>query len=93
MDRSHVFSFVRQIISSISQEVGPDDVKESSSLTQDLGFDSLRLEMLITSIKDGLLDTEFTPWYVRASRRGEDTVASLIDFILRASAGPDGKQP
>ena len=88
MDRSQVFSFIRQSISSINQEVGLDDVSESCSLTQDLGFDSLRLEMLITSIKDGLLDTEFTPWYVRASRRGEDTISSLIDFILRASAGP-----
>lgn len=88
MDRSRIFSFIQKSILSINPEVSPDDVSESSSLTQDLSFDSLRLEMLISSIKEELLDTEFTPWYVRASRRGEDTVSSLIDFIQRASARP-----
>jgi len=26
-------------------------------------------------------DIEFTPWYIKASRRGHDTVGSLVDFI------------
>jgi hypothetical protein len=26
-------------------------------------------------------DIEFTPWYIKASRRGYDTVGSLVDYI------------
>lgn len=81
MERSQIFSFIKQSILSINESLSPDEVKESSSLAQDLGFDSLHLEMLITKLKEELVDTEYTPWYVRASRRGQDTVAGLIDFI------------
>lgn len=81
MERPQILCFVRQSILSINQDLGPDDVKESSSLTQDLSFDSLRIESLIASLKEGLGSLEFTPWYVRASRRGQDTIGSLIDFI------------
>ncbi len=81
MKRPQILSFVRQSILSINPDLSPDDISESSSLTQDLSFDSLRLEALIASLKEELCNLEFTPWYVRASRRGQDTIGSLVDFI------------
>jgi hypothetical protein len=50
-------------------------------MTYDLGMDSLYLETLISRLKDEVADIEFTPWYIKASRRGHDTVGSLVDFI------------
>lgn len=81
MERSQIFSCVCQSILSINESLTREDISESSSLTQDLGLDSFRLELLIAKLKEELLDTEYTPWYVRASRRGQDTVCGLIDFI------------
>jgi hypothetical protein len=44
-------------------------------------MDSFHLESMISRLKDEVADIEFTPWYVKASRRGHDTVGSLVDFI------------
>ncbi|HEY0095774.1 MAG TPA: hypothetical protein VGB96_15695, partial [Archangium sp.] len=54
---------------------------EFASMTYDLGMDSFHLESMISRLKDEVADIEFTPWYVKASRRGHDTVGSLVDFI------------
>ena len=72
---------------------------EFSSLTYDLGMDSLHLESLIAGLKEQVAEMEFTPWYVKASRRGYDTVGSLVDYIeervvaLQAAQAPSASAP
>ena len=81
MHRQEILDHVRNIILAINQGLYPDDVSEFASMTYDLGMDSFHLESMISRLKDEVADVEFTPWYIKASRRGHDTVGSLVDFI------------
>lgn len=81
MHRQEILDNVRNIILATNQGLFPDDVSEFASMTYDLGMDSFHLESMISRLKDEVADIEFTPWYIKASRRGHDTVGSLVDFI------------
>ncbi len=81
MHRQEILDNVRNIILATNNGLFPDDVSEFASMTYDLGMDSFHLESMISRLKDEVADIEFTPWYVKASRRGHDTVGSLVDFI------------
>ena len=81
MHRQEILDHVRNIILATNQGLFPDDVSEFASMTYDLGMDSFHLESMISRLKDEVADIEFTPWYIKASRRGHDTVGSLVDFI------------
>ncbi len=81
MHRQEILDHVRNIILATNNGLYPDDVSEFASMTYDLGMDSFHLESMISRLKDVVADIEFTPWYVKASRRGHDTVGSLVDFI------------
>jgi len=81
MHRQEILDHVRNIILATNNGLFPDDVSEFASMTYDLGMDSFHLESMISRLKDEVADIEFTPWYVKASRRGHDTVGSLVDFI------------
>jgi acyl carrier protein len=81
MHRQEILDHVRNIILGTNNGLYPDDVSEFASMTYDLGMDSFHLESMISRLKDEVADIEFTPWYIKASRRGHDTVGSLVDFI------------
>ena len=81
MHRQEILDHVRNIILGAHQGLYPDDVSEFASMTYDLGMDSFHLESMISRLKDEVADIEFTPWYIKAARRGHDTVGSLVDFI------------
>ncbi|HEX8436025.1 hypothetical protein [Archangium sp.] len=81
MHRQEILDNVRNIILATNSGLFPDDVSEFASMTYDLGMDSFHLESMISRLKDEVADIEFTPWYIKASRRGHDTVGSLVDFI------------
>src|SRR5690349_16837951 len=81
MHRQEILDHVRNIILATHTGLYPDDVNEFSSMTYDLGMDSFHLESMLSRLKDELANIEFTPWYIKASRRGHDTVGSLVDFI------------
>lgn len=81
MDRQQILDHLRALILTMNPRLSPNEVNEGASLTQDLGMDSLHLESLISRLKDEVADVEFTPWYIKATRRGHDTVGSLADFI------------
>ncbi len=81
MHRQEILDHVRNIILATHTGLFPDDVSEFASMTYDLGMDSFHLESMISRLKDEVANIEFTPWYIRASRRGHDTVGSLVDFI------------
>jgi acyl carrier protein len=81
MHRQEILDHVRNIILATHTGLFPDDVSEFASMTYDLGMDSFHLESMISRLKDEVANIEFTPWYIKASRRGHDTVGSLVDFI------------
>ncbi len=81
MHRQEILDHVRNIILATHGGLFPDDVAEFASMTYDLGMDSFHLESMISRLKEEVADIEFTPWYIKASRRGNDTVGSLVDFI------------
>lgn len=81
MIRQQLLEQVQNLILAQNTCLFPDDVEESASLTYDLGMDSLHLELLISGIKEQVADLEFTPWYIKAARHGQDTVGGLVDYI------------
>ncbi|QRK09862.1 hypothetical protein JQX13_07065 [Archangium violaceum] len=96
MHRQEILDHVRNIILATNSGLFPDDVSEFASMTYDLGMDSFHLESMISRLKDEVADIEFTPWYIKASRRGHDTVGSLVDFIderLSRTASVSTAQP
>ena len=93
MHRQDILDHVRNIILGTNNGLYPDDVSEFASITYDLGMDSFHLESMISRLKDEVADIEFTPWYVKASRRGHDTVGSLVDFIDERMSRVDTTRP
>jgi acyl carrier protein len=93
MHRQDILDHVRNIILATTHGLYPDDVSEFASITYDLGMDSFHLESMISRLKDEVADIEFTPWYVKASRRGHDTVGSLVDFIDERMSRMDTTRP
>ncbi|HLM42642.1 MAG TPA: hypothetical protein VK458_02190 [Myxococcaceae bacterium] len=93
MHRQEILDHVRNIILATNNGLYPDDVSEFASMTYDLGMDSFHLESMISRLKDEVANIEFTPWYVKASRRGHDTVGSLVDFIDERMSPADTTRP
>lgn len=80
--REPVFSWLCSSLLAIDDRLRAEMVVEGASLMTDLGLDSLGLEELVAQIKTERPELDLTPWYVRASQDGQDTVGSLIDFLL-----------
>jgi hypothetical protein len=85
MSREEIESWLRLTILQVQDGLSSDQVVASASLFQDLGFDSLTFEKLVGTIESAVLGKDLTPWYVRAASHGEDTLGSLIEFLI---AGP-----
>jgi|GEM_PF-1548677 acyl carrier protein len=93
MTRQQILDQVRNIILSRNDCLFPDDVAEAASLTYDLGMDSLHLASLIATIKEEIAEVEFTPWYIRAARHGQDTVGGLVDYLEERAAQMPAREP
>jgi hypothetical protein len=82
MHRDDVEDWLRRTILELQDGLELEQVVASASLFQDLGFDSLAFEKLVGIIESAELKRDLTQWYFRAARYGEDTVGSLIEFLL-----------
>jgi aryl carrier-like protein len=82
--RAPIFAWLRASLLAIDDSLRADMIVEGASLMTDLGLDSLRLEELVARIKTERPELDLTPWYVRAARSGQDTVGSLVDFLVVA---------
>jgi Phosphopantetheine attachment site len=82
MTRDELESWLKRTILELQDSLSIDQVVPSASLFHDLGFDSLTFEKLIARVEASLADQDLTPWYARAARGGEDTVGSLLEFLL-----------
>ena len=93
MHREDVELWLKRTILELQDGLKMEQVIASASLFQDLGFDSLAFEKLVGIIESTELKRDITQWYFRAARYGEDTVGSLIEFLLESpqtSAAPSG---
>jgi hypothetical protein len=68
-----------------------------SSLTADLHLDSTHLAALLAFARREIMDVDFGPWYVAASRDGGDSLGSLAAYLhdavqRRAHAARAGEQ-
>jgi hypothetical protein len=59
-----------------------------ASLTASLGLDSGRLASLFAMVRARISERDLTPWLIQASRRGQDTLGGLADFLARDAAPP-----
>jgi acyl carrier protein len=65
----------------IRPHLADSEISIETSLTQDLGLDSLDLEQLFAFIKANVADVDLTPWLLAAARRGSDSLDSLATFL------------
>lgn len=91
MTREEIGARVAAVILSLGRDIQAEDLRPEASLVNNLALDSLAIEGLITALKAEIADVDFIPWYVTASRSGQDTLASLIDFLCAATA-TDGRR-
>ena len=82
MHREDVEAWLRRTILELQEGLSSEQIVDSASLFQDLGFDSLAFEKLVGIIESTALNRDLTQWYFRAARHGEDTIGSLIEFLL-----------
>jgi hypothetical protein len=61
----------------------PEALPQDASLTAGLGLDSGRLASLFAMVRARISDRDLTPWLIQASRRGQDTLGGLADFLAR----------
>ncbi|WP_224247187.1 hypothetical protein [Hyalangium gracile] len=94
MAREELVAWMQHAVLEIHPVLSLEQVLEESSLVHDLGFDSLSLESLMAMVKSRVPGVDLTPWYVRAAQHGQDTIASLVDFLLEARPPPtEGDEP
>jgi hypothetical protein len=82
--RNEHVAWLQDAVMEINPVLSREQVLEGASLVHDLGFDSLALESLMAQVKSRVPGLDMTPWYVRAARQGQDTIASLVDFLMEA---------
>lgn len=92
MTKSELFLKVQNTILQQSKNLNSSDIREDVSLVDQLGLDSLHLSNLVHALKGQGLDIDYTPWFIHASRRGQDTVGGLVDFLFENSSQDPGQR-
>jgi len=68
------------------QEIG---LQPEQSLTADLGFDSMQLMQFFAGIENYYPKVRLEEWFLEQSQEGQDTIASLHDFISKKNSSPE----
>ena len=68
-------------LTSMKSSLDKSLVRSESSLTADLGLDSMDLVELSTRLSSEYAVVDLTPWLSRALQPGADTVGSLATYI------------
>lgn len=58
-------------------------VDAQMSLTQDLGFDSMKIMQFFAGIEDFYPGIALEDWFIENSSRGRDTVGSVVHYVGR----------
>src|SRR3954462_10261738 len=91
--RKELVAWMQDAVMEINPVLSREQVLEGASLIHELGFDSLSLESLMAQVKSRVPGIDLKPWYVRPARQGEDTIASLVDFLMEALSPVEGVPP
>lgn len=84
MYRQKTLDHVRLLILESHPALHPSRITEAASLTHDLDLDPCKLGKLLWQLHSDESVVSFMPWYTQAVRPGQDTVGSLVDFLLES---------
>lgn len=77
---------VVRVLVEVKPALDASAIRPDSSLTADLGLDSLDLVELANRLGDGGRPVDLSPWLAVAMRPGGDTVGSLAELLSSAEA-------
>ena len=87
MDK-HVRTLVDELVA-VKPTLRAEDIQLESSISDDLGFDSLDLVKLAARIRDAYPDFDLRLWLEDAISADVDSVGSMAEVLARsAAAGP-----
>lgn len=86
--REHILAELRAHLMSEDPSLTIEALPPDASLTATLGLDSGRLASLFAMVRARISDRDLTPWLIQASRRGQDTLGGLADFLARDPIPP-----
>jgi len=81
--KEHILAELRAHLMSEDPSLTLEALPPDASLTAALGLDSARLASLFAMVRARISDRDLTPWLIQASRRGQDTLGGLADFLAR----------
>jgi acyl carrier protein len=82
MSREQLESWLRETLMELEESLSSEQIVASASLFQDLGLDSLGLERLLDAIEKVTAHRDLSLWYANTAESGDDTLQSLMDFLL-----------
>lgn len=85
-DRDQLTSLCLTELAAVAPELDRSTISATSSLTDELMLDSFVLATFIEKLEQKFSDVDMTPWFMTATRGGQDTIEGLVDFILAARA-------
>jgi len=81
MNAAQIETLLLEEIVAACPELADFPVRTDVSLTGELGLDSLTLSALFAGVKARFGHLELAPWFIKASKSGADTIASLSAYI------------
>lgn len=80
-----VFQLLQEHIKAVDPAMDLSRVTLNTSLTNELGMDSLRLASLFDRIRQNHDGVNLLPWFMSAAQKGGDSLESLALFLIKAS--------
>ncbi|WDZ84665.1 acyl carrier protein [Micromonospora cathayae] len=87
----HVRTLVDDLVA-VKPTLRPEDVRTESSITRDLGFDSLDLVELAARIRDNHPDFDLLRWLEDAMSSEVDSVGSMAELLARSGTAQEEKR-
>lgn len=87
----HVRTLVDDLVA-VKPTLRPEDVRAESSITRDLGFDSLDLVELAARIRDNHPDFDLLRWLEDAMSSEVDSVGSMAELLARSGTAQEDKR-
>lgn len=87
----HVRLLVDDLVA-VKATLRPEDIHADSSITRDLGFDSLDLVELAARIRDGHPDFDLLRWLEDAMSSDVDSVGSMAELLARSGTAQEEKR-
>lgn len=81
---NEVLSWLATELVTVKPGLRAEDIRPDSSLTADLGFDSMDLVKLANRLREERPDFELSRWLAKAMESDQDSVASIAALLEEA---------